>query len=142
MQQLLITFYRSGCFPRRIKQLRWSTRVNFSSVSVMNRACPLTYRADFALTRKPSTFWIRLEPVLVDFERLHLRFQRRPRPRWVQTHVRGLPLEPPQSCSSLAPRVFEEAQCGTSILLPEAAKVTSFRRSRISLFRRVLRNAR
>src|SRR6267143_7033565 len=29
--------------------------------------------------RKPSTFWIRLEPVLVEFERLNLRFQRRPR---------------------------------------------------------------
>jgi catalase-peroxidase len=27
----------------------------------MNRACPLTYPADFALTRKPSTFWIHLE---------------------------------------------------------------------------------
>src|SRR5258706_15713099 len=29
--------------------------------------------------RKPSTFWIRLEPVLVDFQRLNLRFQGRPR---------------------------------------------------------------
>jgi hypothetical protein len=32
--------------------------------------------ADIALTRKPSTFWIHLEAIPVDFQRLHLRFQR------------------------------------------------------------------
>jgi len=39
--------------------------------------------------------------------------------------------QPPQSCSSLAPRVFEEAQFGFSVLLLEMAVApvaTSFRR--------------
>src|SRR5260370_41938825 len=64
------------------------------------------------------------------------------RPCWVQTHVLGLPLEPPQSCSSLAPRVFEEAQCGASILFRTAAKVTSFRRSKKCLTRKGSPNVR
>jgi hypothetical protein len=50
--------------------------------------CATSFRGNYAAfqpfdplpdTRKPSTFWIRLEPVLVDFQRFNLRFQRRPR---------------------------------------------------------------
>jgi hypothetical protein len=44
-------------------------------------------------------------------------------------------------CPSLALRVFEEAQCRASILTLEAAKVTSFRRSKKCLARKVLPNA-
>jgi hypothetical protein len=40
----------------------------------LNQAHPLTYPADFALTRKPSTLWIHLEAILVDFQRLNPRF--------------------------------------------------------------------
>jgi catalase (peroxidase I) len=51
----------SDTYIRTSETLANNRIFSFGCCFVMNRACPLTYPADFALTRKPSTFWIHLE---------------------------------------------------------------------------------
>src|SRR6266481_6636579 len=60
-----------------------------------------------------------------------------PQPPWVRISGRDFLSGRPQSFPSLAPGDFGEAPFGFSVLAETAALVTSFRRSRKFLFRKV-----